>query len=97
MAQAGLWEVKHSGNPLSWRSYRNIHFIRVRLDRSLENGAWSEAFPSGRCEYLRFEGSDHRPLITYFGQKKKRRRRAFHFDRSLCDKEDFRNLIDKLR
>lgn len=96
LTQAGLWEVKFSGNSLSWRGYRNSHFIRARLDRTVANGSWSEAYPLGRCEYLKFEGSDHRPLITFYGQKKKRRRGAFRFDRTLCDVEDFRKLIAKI-
>lgn len=42
-------------------------------------------FPSGRCEYLTFEGSDHRPLITYFDLKRKKRKGIFRYDRRLKD------------
>lgn len=31
----GLWDVKHSSNPLSWRGMHHNHFVRARLDRSL--------------------------------------------------------------
>lgn len=37
VSQQGLWDVKHSGNPLSWRGTRYSHFIKSRLDRSLSN------------------------------------------------------------
>lgn len=34
VSQNGLWDVKHSGDSLSWRGQRGIHYIRSRLDRS---------------------------------------------------------------
>lgn len=39
VSHQGLWDVKHSGNPLSWRGTRYSHFIQSRLDRSLANCA----------------------------------------------------------
>lgn len=35
VSQNGLWDVKHSGDALSWRGTRYSHFILSRLDRSL--------------------------------------------------------------
>ncbi|CAL9225059.1 unnamed protein product [Arabidopsis halleri] len=70
VSQNGLWEVNHSGNSMSWRGQRHTHFILSRLDRVLANTSWLESYPSGRCKYLRFEGSNHRPLITYFDPTK---------------------------
>jgi len=67
VSQNGLWDIKHSWNPFSWRGTRYSHFIKSRLDRALGHCSWSELFPQSRCEYLRLEGSDHRPLVTYFG------------------------------
>ncbi|CAL9237558.1 unnamed protein product, partial [Arabidopsis halleri] len=49
--------------------------------------------PSGRCKYLRFEGSDHRPLVTYFDPTKVKPKGVFRFDRQLRDKEEIRSLI----
>lgn len=77
ISQNGLWEVQHSGNNLSWRGHRHTHFVLSRLDRLLANVSWSETFPSGRCKYLRFEGSDHRPLITFFDPTKLKPKGAF--------------------
>lgn len=66
VSQYGLWDLQFSGNSLSWRGTRYSHFIQSRLDRAMANLDWMEMFPAARCEYLRFEGSDHRPLLTHF-------------------------------
>lgn len=72
VSEGDLYDLRHSGPSLSWRGKRNDLLIRSRLDRALSNGEWAEMFPSGRCEYLRFEGSDHHPIVTYFDPKRKR-------------------------
>ena len=95
VAQNGLWDLKHTGEHLSWRGNRHTHFIRSRLDRSMGNCSWSESFPLGRCRYLRFEGSDHRPLLTYFNADRKRKRGVFRFNRSLTEQPEVTQLIDK--
>lgn len=93
VAQNGLWDVKHSGNHFSWRGWRYDHFIKSRLDRSLANCGWFEAFPAGRCEYLRFEGSDHRPLVTFLDDCKRKNKGLFRFDRRLRNNEEIRTLV----
>ncbi|WZY87458.1 hypothetical protein YC2023_044193 [Brassica napus] len=95
VSQNGLWDVKHSGNSLSWRGNRCTHYIRSRLDRSLANCAWTELFPSGRCDYLRFEGSDHRPLITYLDTSKVKRKRLFRYDRGINEDPEARQVIEE--
>lgn len=99
VSQNGLWDLKHSGNKLSWRGNRYSHFIRSRLDRSLVNCSWSELFPIGRSSYLRFEGFDHRHLITYFGKRLPKRRGVFR-DRRSCrrsiEPSPLTSVIDKL-
>lgn len=70
VSENGLWDVKHTGNQLSWRSRRHTHDIQERLDRTLANVAWAELFPASCCMYLRFEGSDHRPLMTFLDTSK---------------------------
>lgn len=52
VAQNGLWDLNYTGEQLSWRGNRHTHFIRSRLERSMSNCAWAEAFPMGRCRYL---------------------------------------------
>ena len=88
VAQNGLWDLKHTGEQLSWRGNRHTHFIRSRLDRSMGNCVWAEAFPMGRCRYLRFEGSDHRPLMSYFNSDRTRKRGMFRFNRALTEQEE---------
>jgi len=74
MLECDLYDLQHSDNPLSWRGKRHENLIHCRLDRAVSNGAWTEVYPSGRCEYLNFEGSDDRPLITSFDLKSKKKR-----------------------
>ena len=95
VAQNGLWDLKHTGESLSWRGNRHTHFIRSRLDRAMSNCAWSEAFPMGRCRYLRFEGSDHRPLLSYFNSERPRRRGLFRFNRTLTEQEEVTQVINE--
>lgn len=94
VAQNGLWDLKHSGEQLSWRGKRYTHFIRSRLDRAMSNCSWAEAFPFGRCRYLRFEGSDHRPVITYFNSDRPKRQGMFRFNRTLAEKVEVMQLVD---
>jgi len=96
VSQNGLWDINHTGNSLSWRGTRYSHFIKSRLDRALGNCSWSELFPMSRCEYLRFEGSDHRPLVTYFGAPPLKRSKPFRFDRRLREKEEIRALVKEV-
>ena len=93
VSQMGLWDLPHAGNHLSWRGMRYQHFIQSRLDRAMSNCSWSEKFPSGRSIYLRFEGSDHRPLLTLFDQSKSLKKGSFRFDRRLHSKPEVRELV----
>lgn len=68
VSQQGLWDLQFSGNSLSWRGTRYSHFIQSLLDRAMANLDWMEMFPAARSEYLWFEGSDHRPMLTHFDQ-----------------------------
>lgn len=95
VSEHGLWDLKHSGNHLSWRGTRYTHFVRSRLDRTMVNCAWNETFPMGRCCYLRFEGSDHRPLITYFNKTGGRKRGMFRFNRTLTENQEVETVVQE--
>ncbi|KAG7559212.1 Ribonuclease H domain [Arabidopsis thaliana x Arabidopsis arenosa] len=95
MSECGLFDLRHSGNFLSWRGQRSDHLVHCRLDRALSNYAWADAYPSGRCEYLTFESSDPRPLVTYFDLKKKKRKGLFRYDRRLKDNAEAKQLISE--
>lgn len=71
------------------------NFIRSRLDRSLLNCAWKENFPSARCRYLRLEGSDHHPLLTYFNETTRKKRDSFRFDRRLREFKEIKALVEE--
>lgn len=51
------------------------------------------ALPSGRSTYLRFEGSDHRPLLTNFDTSTTKRKGIFQYDRRLGKNSEIKQLI----
>ncbi|KAL1208232.1 putative mitochondrial protein [Cardamine amara subsp. amara] len=63
------------------------------MDRALSNSTWAELFPRGRCNYLQFEGSDHRPLVTYLDNVEKKKRGIFRYDRRLRYNLEVKQLI----
>lgn len=93
MSECDLFDLQHSGNYLSWRGKRHEHLVHCRLDRAMSNSLWAENYPSGRCEYLQFESSDHRPIITYFNLHYKKRKGLFRYDRRLKSNKEVSNLI----
>ena len=68
------FDLKHSGNFLSWRGQSHAHLVHCRLDRAVSNTEWSDLFPSCRCQYLPFEGSDHHPLLSFLDPARKKRK-----------------------
>ncbi|KAG2246151.1 hypothetical protein Bca52824_085779 [Brassica carinata] len=97
VSQTGLLDLQDSGNSLSWRGNRYSHFIQSRLDRAMINCKWAEDYPSECCEYLRFEGSDHRPVLVHLSQSPPKKRGLFHFDRRLKNKPEIQELVEKHR
>lgn len=95
LSEYDLYDLRHSGNPFSWRGVRHTHVVTCRLDRVVANSEWAEAFPNGRCQYLRFEGSDHRPIITHFSDDKRRRKGLFRYDRRLNDNLEVKTVIEE--
>lgn len=96
LAQCDLFDLKHSGNPLSWRGKRHTHLVFCRLDRAMVNSLWSEKFPTARSHYMEFNGSDHRPLLSIFDSKRKKSSRIFRYDRRLKDNHEVKELISKI-
>lgn len=93
-AQNDLLDLRHAGNFLSWRGQRGRHLVHCRLDRTMVNSSWFDAFPQGRSHYLRFHGSDHRPVVSSFDVTRKKQSKIFRYDRRLKDIEEVRTLID---
>lgn len=48
LSENDLFDLKHSGNALSWRGKRGTHLVRCRLDRAMSNPEWMDLFPSCR-------------------------------------------------
>ena len=97
LSENGLFDLKHHGSFLSWRGQRHTHLVRCRLDRSMSNSEWTELFPSCRSQYLRFEGSDHRPLISFLDTTRRKGRKIFRYDRRLKENEEVKVLIQATR
>ncbi|CAA7031134.1 unnamed protein product [Microthlaspi erraticum] len=95
MSEGDLYDLRYSGNFLSWRGQRGNYLVRCRLDRAMSNSSWAEEYPSGRSEYLKFEGSDHRPIVTIFDPLRKRKKGLFRYDRRLRNNEEVQSLVFK--
>lgn len=67
--------------------------VQCRLDRSLTNSKWSNLFPSCRCQYLKFEGSDHKPVVSFLDTTKQKGTRIFRYDRRLRDNQEVKEII----
>lgn len=59
----------------------------------MANCSWFETFPSSFSEYLKFEGSDHRPFVTYLDASAKKKCGLFRFDRRLAAKPEVGELV----
>lgn len=49
---------------LEWNKIQSLHPITLRSGNGKR--LMVRTFPDGHCEYLRFEGSDHRPIVVHF-------------------------------
>lgn len=88
-SEGDLFDLRHSGDPLSWRGQRETHLVRCRLDRDIANTTWAETFPTARCQYMAYD----KPVLSFFEPERKRRRGMFRFDRRLKDNEEVKKLI----
>lgn len=95
MSKGDLYDLKHSDDFLSWRRVWYEHVVRCRLDRAVANSSWFEEFYSSHSEYLKFQGSDHKPIISCFDTKRKMGKGLFRFDRILKDNQEVQEMIDK--
>ena len=88
-----MFELRHSGDPLSWQGQLGDHLVRCRLDRAVANSLWAENYPTARCQYLDYEGSDHKPLLSFFEPAAKRRKGLFRYDRRLNDNGEVKDIF----
>lgn len=59
----------------------------------MANTEWLAAFPSSQTEFLPFEGSDHRPLVTCLSKEIENRRGQFYYDKRLFQRDGFREMV----
>lgn len=81
---------------MSWRGKKHSHVVQCRLDRAISNSDWSDLYPSARCQYLKYEGSDHRPPISFKDTKLKRGIGIFRYDRRLRDNEEVKEIVKNI-
>ncbi|CAA7020230.1 unnamed protein product [Microthlaspi erraticum] len=61
----------------------------------MSNSLWTETFPSSRCYYLDFEGSDHRPLLSILETHLKKKKGIFRYDRNMKDNPEITTIVEK--
>lgn len=59
----------------------------------MANSEWAELFPTSCSQYLSYEGSDHRPVISVFELNRKKRRGLFRYDRRLKDSPEAKEVV----
>ena len=94
LSEGDLYDLQHSGESLSWKGKRGTHEVKCRLDRALANSSWSELYPSERCEYLHFDSSNHRLVVTYFEPLRKKRKGIFRYDRRLSKNVEVEKIVE---
>lgn len=67
--------------------------MRCRLDRAAGNSKWAEDFPTARCMYLAYEGSDHKLVLSIFEPGEKKRRGIFRYDRRMKDNPEVTDIV----
>lgn len=89
IASCDFHDLKSIGNKFSWYGKRHTHDIRCCLDRSMANSSWLAQFPSAQTEFLAFEASDHRPLVTTISHSINRPRKLFRYDKRMFSEDSF--------
>ena len=59
----------------------------------MSNSEWTEQFPACRSQYLKFEGSDHRPLLSFLDTTRRKCRRIFRYDRRLRENAEVKQIV----
>lgn len=62
----------------------------------MSNSDWTDLSPFCRSQYLKFEGSDHMPLISFLDTTRKKEHRIFRYDRRLKENVEVNLIIKKI-
>lgn len=94
ISSCDLFDLRHSGEFLSWQGKHHTHIVHCRLNRSLANSSLSDRYSTGKCEYFPFEESNHTPIFTSLNPTKKKRNRSFRYDRRLRHNEEVHAIVE---
>ena len=94
LSQNGLFDLNHSVSYLSWRGQRHSHLVQCRPDRSIRNSKWTDLFHSCLSQYLKYKGSDHRPMLSFLDTTKRKCQKMFRYDKRLIVTK---KMIDDLK
>ncbi|XP_024014707.1 uncharacterized protein LOC112088547 [Eutrema salsugineum] len=61
----------------------------------MANTQWHLLFPDSETHYLELDESDHRPLISFLGDRPQQRRGQFMFDDRMTSDEDFQQMVSR--
>lgn len=59
----------------------------------MANSSWAENYPTARCQYLEYEGSDHKPLMSFLDPTIMKRKGLFCYDRRLNSNDEAKQVI----
>ena len=91
----GMIEIPYSGDCMSWVGKRHNYLVKCRLDRAMGNAEWFSLYSNSSSQYLRFMGSDHRPIITHLSNRKRKGWKKFRFDKRWISKSGFENIVQE--
>ena len=77
--EAGLEDLKFTGNLLTWRRGSGQTFLSKKLDRALVNLEWMHSFPESEAAFLQSGYSDHSPIVINTGIQLHQRRTSFKY------------------
>lgn len=93
LATCDFHDINAIGDRFSWTGKRHNHNIWCCLDRVMANSEWLAHYPSAQTEFLPFEGSDHRLLVTNISGSIGKRNGCFRYDKRHFFREGFKERI----
>ncbi|XP_019099652.1 PREDICTED: uncharacterized protein LOC109132483 [Camelina sativa] len=88
-----LSDLKSKGDHFSWVGERRDYTVKCCLDRVMINSEWASLFPTAEAEFLEFDGSDHKPILTTIQPRHSYTTKAFRFDKRLIEIENFDTIV----
>ena len=94
--EAGLEDLKYSGNFLTWSRGSGQSFVARKLDRALVNLSWMTRFPEAEACFLEPGASDHSPILVQTGMHIHIRKPPFRFFNFWMDNPGFSDLVSQV-